>query len=87
MSDRRVVCAAIRDQTGNVVCSARHFDWLMHTQIKRLMGYTTPWEQGFIDQSGQWLTRAEAWTVAFDAGQILRRCGGDGRELYSENLY
>ena len=44
-------------------------------------------EQGFVDQFGVFLTREEAWDVASKAGQIVRRVGGDGGCLYSENLY
>ena len=43
--------------------------------------------QGFIDQRGNFLTREEAWIVAEASGQIIRRVGGDGKKLYSENLY
>jgi hypothetical protein len=45
------------------------------------------WEQGFIDQHGVFMTREEAWIVAEAACQIIRRVGGDGARLYSENLY
>lgn len=84
---RRVVCAAIRDATGQVVCGARHFDNGMHRAIGRLMSFTAPWEQGFIDQFGMFLTREEAFVVASQAGQIIRRVGGDDGRLFSENLY
>jgi len=33
------------------------------------------------------MTREEAWQVAEAAGQIKYRVGGDGKELFSENLY
>lgn len=32
-------------------------------------------------------SRKEAWEVATLENQIIRRTGGDGSELYSENLY
>jgi hypothetical protein len=47
-------------------------------------------EQGFVDQKGNFLSRTEAWQVAQTANQIIRRVGGDtanGGTLYSENLY
>lgn len=85
---RRVVCAAIRDESGNIVCGPRHYDHLMHKQIAAFpKGSWNLAEQGFVDQHGDWLTREEAWEIAEAAGQIVRRCGGDGKELYSENLY
>lgn len=86
--DRRVVCAAVRHTgTGLVVCGARHFDMVMHAQIEAL-GLPDDWdEQGFIDQRGTYMTREEAFGVASAAGQIIRRCGGDDGQLFSENLY
>lgn len=44
-------------------------------------------EPGFVDNCYQFLTREEAFEVAYAAGQILRRCGGDDGKLFSENLY
>jgi hypothetical protein len=44
------------------------------------------WDQGFIDQFGDFLTRREAWEIAKDRGQILRDVSTPGT-LYSENLY
>ena len=90
MNERRVVCAAIRDVRGRIVLGPRHFDPTMHRQLEDMFSYTTPWEQGFVDQHGAFMDRREAWLVAQAAGQILRRVGGDtqgGGTLYSENLY
>jgi len=87
--DRRVVCAALRRTDGLRVCGARHFDDVMRDQVK-LNGGTVDWigaTQGFIDQRGVFMTREEALEVAKAAGQIRRRCGGDEKRLYSENLY
>lgn len=84
---RRVVCAAIRDLSGRIVCGARHFDVVMVRAIGEMMSFVEPWEQGFIDQRGDFMTREEAHKVATEAGQIIRRCGGDEGRLFSENLY
>ncbi len=88
---RRVVCAA-NAYKDLLVLGARHFDMTMHKQIAQSIatcGMVKPsaWEQGFIDQHGVFMTREEAWKVAEAAGQIIRRVGGDGDRLYSENLY
>lgn len=95
---RFVVCAAMR-KNGVIVCGARHFDPIMRRQIAlNGMGHTD-WEQGFIDQFGEFLTREEAWKVADAAGEIRRPTGfedflharpanvGDEGMLFSENLY
>lgn len=82
--ERRIVCAAIRDGHGSIICGPRHWD-----KICRSTKHDA-WEQGFVDQRGEFLTREEAWKVAEAAGQILRRVGGDsinGGRLFSENLY
>jgi len=83
---RMVVCAAVRDEGGNVICSPRHFDALMHETMscKTLSGRL---EQGFVDQKGEFMSREEALIVALAANQIVRRCGGDEDKLFSENLY
>ena len=90
MSDtviNRVVCAAMRNSDGVVICSVRHWDRLAHAQVE---ASTLNWrcaEQGFVDNFGKFLTRKEALVVAVAANQIVRRCGSDDDELFSENLY
>jgi hypothetical protein len=85
---RVVVCSAIKDEAGFVVCGPRHFDQVMVNTIHPdARGYTGNFEQGFIDQFGVFMTRQEAWEVAKAAGQIKYRCGGDEGVLFSENLY
>jgi hypothetical protein len=52
-------------------------------------------DQGFVDQRGVYMTREEAFGVAWQAGQIfdLAACGrtvtdgGEACKLYSEGLY
>jgi hypothetical protein len=88
-----IVCAANRDpRTGRMLYGLRHWDSIMHITYRGHLGETAPhdWEQGFVDNRYQFLTRTEAWKVAEVAGQIRRRVGGDnaaGGTLYSENLY
>ena len=86
--EQRIVCAANRHpETQELILGARHWDTHMRSTAKKLGGKWTCAEQGFIDQYGSFLTREEAWKIAEKNGQIVRRCGGDGRELFSENLY
>jgi hypothetical protein len=82
-----------------IVCGARHFDPIMRATIKAMGMATVGWEQGFIDQYDNFLTRKEAWTIADKMGQIRRPTGfedflharptkiGDDGNLFSENLY
>jgi hypothetical protein len=87
--EQRVVCAAIK--LGDVIVTGpRHYDTIMCNTIKQmdmLSHWTDNAEQGFVDQRGNFLTREEAWIIAEKVGQIIRRVGGDGVRLYSENLY
>ena len=88
---QRVVAAAVKNADGDILVSARHFDMLMRKQLDKTTGVWDESEhpviQGFIDQFGEFLTREEAWIIAERNGQIIRRVGGDGVKLYSENLY
>jgi len=90
-ANERVVCAAVIDDKGIIVAGARHLDRIMKEQIKMMgrksIDFSNPEFQGFINQWGQFLSREEAWIIAEKRGQIIRRCGGDGVRLYSENLY
>jgi len=93
---RRVVCAAIRAKDGDVMLGIRHYSPDMHKQIRarkdgeKFSGKLDD-DQGFVDQFGVFMSRAEAFLVAKAAGQIIHpeRCGvgPDGMKLYSEGLY
>lgn len=92
---RFVVCAACR-YGDLIVCGARHFDKVMHSQLKQMredklfeFEKAGRAEQGFIDQYGVFMDREEALEVAKAAGQLnVRRAKtSPGRELFSEDLY
>ena len=91
-----IVCAAARNTyNGAIICSPRHYASTFHAAIelyretadeKSIEGWRES-DEGFVDQFGKFLTRAEARKIAVATNQIRRRCGGDHEELYSENLY
>ena len=98
----RIVCAANRNSDGVIIIGLRHFDQVMHKQIKELKllaeasgaevddSYFDFKEQGFICNRYQYHNRQQAWKIASAAGQIIRHVGGNeskGGTLYSENLY
>lgn len=87
-AEQLVVCAAIRHSSGQLICSARHYDALMREQINARGGrdFWIGSEQGFINQFCEFLTREEAWEIAKQMGQIRRNVSCEGT-LYSENLY
>jgi hypothetical protein len=91
MTNPRIVCAANRTRfTGEVIIGVRHWDAFMHIQYNSRPFHGDPVDEGFIDQFGKFYNRQEAWIIAKQENQILRRCGGDttdGGTLYSENLY
>ena len=84
---RVIVCAAIRNHDGFIICGARHFDNGMRDQLLDSLRDWSMAEQGFIDQHGEFLNREQAHVIAVAAGQIVRRVGGDNNKLFSENLY
>lgn len=85
-----IVCAAVRNTvTGQIICSPRHYDLIYHQSLTDVEKYEH-WmdaDQGFVNQFGKFLTRAEAWKIVLAAGQLRRHSDVDGQELYSENLY
>lgn len=96
-----MVCAAIRANDGELLLGIRHYSADMHRQISQRSDGAKfvnrlDDDQGFIDQHGKFLSRQEAYELAFVNGQILHReaCGrrfvDDGEPvgvLYSEALY
>ena len=101
LSAPRIVCSAMRFSYLTkkniietvVIPSARHYDPLVHALVSKLIDGDRRRKvgevQGFIDQQGRFYTREEAWPIAEQNDQIIRRVGGDGPDggLYSENLY
>ena len=88
----RIVCAACRHD-DIIIVGPRHWDNTMHrTSLVMGIDAKSSWdfEQGFIDQFGDFYDRKESMVIAKAAGQeidIERGCGGDDEELYSEGLY
>lgn len=87
LSLQLVVCAANRHTfTQRIILGARHWDKLMRSALQHGEDHVL-WEQGFVDQWGQFLTREEAWKVAVEKGQIRRQIDTPEGTLYSEHLY
>ena len=90
---RRIVCAALRADDGELLIGIRHYSPDMLRQMKqRLDG--AKWkhrgddDQGFVDQWGQWLSRQEAHALASANGQLIYQDNGpNDQKLYSEGLY
>ena len=93
----RIVSAANYYQADNVIiCGIRHgsedmysmYDFYANGYDVRL--HDKYMKQGFITSKGRFVDRKEAWKIAVEQKQIVRRVGGDtedGGTLYSENLY
>ena len=84
---QRIVCAAVKfvleDQTF-VVPSVRHWDMVLRNLMDCCFDEVLLSKieyaddvQGFLDNQGHFLNREDAWLVAKEANQIIRRCGGD----------
>lgn len=86
-----VVCAAnYYPVVDLLVCGARHYDGVMR-EVLNTIDYPhykrEGYQQGFIDQFGNFLTREEAWVIATANGQICRDVDTTPGKLYSEHLY
>ena len=93
--NHRIVCAAnqyscLLDETKTlIVIGARHWDSIMRDHFRLISDRVDRKSeiQGFIDQFGKFYTRQEAFVIAEENNQIIRRVGGDNGKLFSENLY
>lgn len=95
----RIVCAANRyefpDKSGYEFLGIRHFDGIMSDAIQTHIEASGDIDnlkeiQGFMTSKHRFVDRHEAWKIAVEQQQIVRRVGGDtsgGGRLYSENLY
>ena len=87
-----IVCAAIK-HNDHIITGARHFDMIMHAQLAVYNAFDNDekkkWEQGFIDQWGQFYNREHAMRLVIASGQPFNaeRNKGNGKDLYSEGLY
>lgn len=89
-NEQRIVCAANKYSNGRIILGVRHFDELMVMQLKaesNIDWMALDHEQGFICNRKLFHTREEAFIIAKEANQIIKRCGGDHNKLFSENLY
>ena len=88
---RTIVAAANKLSSGLIVVGVRHHDKIMRKQIeaagKIKEGRTS--EQGFIDNSGNFITREDAVVIAKEAGQLntFREKTWPEHMLFSEDLY
>lgn len=89
---RQIVVAAACKHGATVLVGPRHWDRVIRAQYDRLGAqYRAPigyFEQGFLDQFGDFLTREDALRIAKESGQALDmdRNNSD-TQLFSEGLY
>lgn len=102
---RYIVSAAQRNSIGRVIMSVRHMDFVFwrnvldlpedellprHAGLPDEVKLWQGCEQGFVDNYGVFLTREQAWPIALEAGQILKKeleLGWQRGCLHSEHLY
>jgi hypothetical protein len=91
MADERIVCAALKDVNSPViVCGARHYDIVMHKALEAMdrVGDNANWDQGFLTNYGRFVDRYEAFEIAKEMDQIIKKSGNPNDiRLYSEDLY
>lgn len=84
-----IISAANRSPDGLIVMCKRHGSPDFYEIVDKLFDPDTKyhdWDQGFVSNRRDFLTREEAWEVAKNACQIRRVTGTPGT-LYSEDLY
>ena len=88
---RIIVAAANKLSSSLIVVGVRHHDKIMREQIRAAgkIKEGIKSEQGFIDNSGNFLTREDAVIIAKEAGQLntFRRKTWPEHMLFSEDLY
>lgn len=96
----RIVCAANKHD-GHIVLGLRHNDDFMQSGVTKISVIMDPVKQipfkkgiysleaqGFLTNRGRWVDRKEAYEIATQQEQVLRKTGGvDSRILYSEDVY
>ena len=84
-----IVCAAAKNEAGEVICSIRHFDKLMNDQMDLSPNNWDNREivQGFITNRNRFVDRVEGLAIATAQKQIKRMVGGGDKFLSSEMLY
>lgn len=91
--DLRVVAAALYVEFNGYECTfsvprpGRHSDVISAMSTMGAGAHVERARQGFLLSDGYFARRSEAWCVARRAGQIIKRVGGDGENLYSENVW
>ncbi len=84
-----IVCAACKFDTV-ILCGARHWDTVMREQFKVITSalHACRFEQGFIDQFGNFHNREAALQIVLASGQPYNRNrNGSDTELFSEGMY
>ena len=85
-----IVCAACRHH-GTMLAGPRHWDGVMRGQYKQLRADLqvphSMFEQGFLDQFGQFISRRDAYQIAKQNGQPINESRNGRAELFSEGLY
>lgn len=87
-----IVCAAVlveKDGKNVMLCGARHFDYVMLSQVNDMGGFDKQIEQGFIDKWGHFWSREDAMAQVKKNGQKFNqaRNGHSDTTLFSEGLY
>jgi len=84
LKHRRVVCAAIYNKnTKHIILGPRHFHC-----FKQVEDNPADYEQGFVDQYMHFLTREEAFILATEKNQIIKKTGSStSKTLFSEDIY
>ena len=75
-------------RTYSMPAPNRHHNVVRHIAETTGDGIRGPDVQGFLDETGRFLRRTQAYALAARSGQLKRNPGGyQGSELFSEDLW
>ena len=84
----RIVCAANRTRSGDIILGVRHGDEVMTFAAHSMGTVLSKTEQGFYTNWYRFVTREDAMVIAKEQGQIYQPEGiHNPNVLYSECLY
>lgn len=85
----RIVAAALRYRrvTYSVPPPGRHHS-VMRLMSEKGLGTEAMHNQGFVTSTGRFVNRCEAFKIATEAGQIIKKTGNpNSQDLYSEDVW
>lgn len=83
MSDERILHAAVKTESGQIIFGKQHADCFAKAHYMNIKMSKKREDQGFLTSNGRYVDRVKGAQIAFDSGQTDRH----EKILFSENLW